>query len=128
MLKTAIPLSFVLALAAGVACAAAKKKADDAETLWVARADGSRSCAPGKAASLEDSAAELKKAGVTVLESRKSHDGKMRAAVCGIETGRRNAHRVAKADLEKAQQLGFAEAKVEAEAKPSPAAKRADGY
>jgi hypothetical protein len=115
MLKTAIPLSLTLAMAAGVACAAAKKKAEDAETVWVARADGSRSCAPGKGAAVEETAQALKGAGVSVQESRKGHDGKMRAAVCGIETGRQNEHKITRADLEKAVKLGFREAKAEGE-------------
>jgi hypothetical protein len=115
MLKTAIPVSLAFAMAAGVACAAAKKKAEDAESVWVARSDGSKACAPGKAAGPEDSAKELEAAGVHVEESRKSHDGKMRAAVCGIETGRQNAHKITRADLEKAVKLGFKESKVEGE-------------
>ncbi|MCM2324671.1 MAG: hypothetical protein NDJ90_15535 [Oligoflexia bacterium] len=113
-MKAFFPVSLILlvglTLATG-ACAAAKKSPapiDDA--LWVIRSDGELSCGMKKGQPLEAAAAELERAGVKVLESRKSNDGMMRIQMCGAATGSLNAFRIARKELEAAKALGFGEA------------------
>jgi hypothetical protein len=77
------------------------------DTVWVSRPDGGQSCSPKSGQALDEAATELKGAGIAVFESRKGNDGKMRAQMCGLPTGGLNSYRIAKADLAKAQALGF---------------------
>lgn len=79
------------------------------ETVWIRRSDGGLSCSPEKAQSLEDAAGELKKARISVLDSRKGHDGKMRIQMCGAPAGTENAYKIHRSDLPRAVALGFAE-------------------
>jgi hypothetical protein len=75
--------------------------------VWISRPDGAQSCTPGSGTSLEDGAAELRKARVRVLGSRKGDDGKMHAQMCGIPTGTSNAYLIPKDDLSAAVAHGY---------------------
>ncbi len=80
--------------------------------LWVQRPDGSRQCdESGSVHSLKQGAAELSKAGVSVLKFKKSSDGKVRIQMCGAPTGKTHAYRIKRESLEKALTLGFVEVK-----------------
>jgi hypothetical protein len=81
------------------------------EKVWVARADGAESCAPGSGQSLEIGAADLRKLGVRVLDSRKGTDGQMHAQMCGMPTGSTNAYLIPKEDLSRALANDFVLAK-----------------
>ncbi len=82
-------------------------------SVWVERADESRSCDEEKRSrSVEDDARILSQASIEIFSSQKAHDGntgKMRAAVCGIPTGQLNRFLIPKRDLKRAKQLGFSE-------------------
>ncbi len=80
-----------------------------ASPIWVAKADGSKSCGAKAGASLEAMSAPLKKLGIRVLQSVKAHDGMMHTQVCGASTGMLNAYQVSSKDLEKAKGAGFFE-------------------
>jgi hypothetical protein len=77
------------------------------ELIWISRPDGALSCGEGNVQSVEDGAAELRKAGVKVLESRKTNDGKIHIQMCGAATGSQNSYRIPTADWSKADKLGF---------------------
>ncbi|MCM2278826.1 MAG: hypothetical protein NDJ89_12190 [Oligoflexia bacterium] len=96
--------------AAPEAFAAAKKPSEG--QVWVARPDGEKSCGMEAGQPLEAAAEELRRAGVTVLESRKGNDGKMHIQVCGALTGSLNAHLIAGKDLARARELGFSETQI----------------
>jgi hypothetical protein len=81
--------------------------------VWVTRPDGAQQCAPGTGQSLDQSANELKKARIRVLNSQKGNDKKMHAQVCGIPTGKTNMFQIPKEDLPKAFALGFHEVKIQ---------------
>jgi hypothetical protein len=81
------------------------------DSVWVARGDGGQSCSPKSGQALEAGAGELQKAQVRVLESRKGDDGKMRAQMCGLPTGKLNAYRIPREDLGRAVALGFLQQK-----------------
>ena len=80
--------------------------------MWVARPDGALGCKPDSGQSLDTGAEDLKKAGVTILESRKGSDHKMHIQVCGAPTGSQNAYRIPRSELEKVKALGFQPAPV----------------
>lgn len=80
-------------------------------TVWVTRPDGGQQCAPKSGQTLEDSAQELRKAQVRVLNSQKGSDKKLRAQVCGIPTGKTNRFEIPKDDLPKALALGYQQVK-----------------
>lgn len=75
--------------------------------VWVARPDGALGCKPESGQSLDTVAADLKTAGVTILESRKGSDHKMHVQVCGVPTGSQNAYKIPRSEFEKAKALGF---------------------
>lgn len=91
---------------------AASKKAPDAESdakrVWIKKSDGGITCeSKDKAESLEAGQKALEDAKVTVFASRKQHDNKLRASVCGIPKGTENAFEVPASQLEKARSLGY---------------------
>ncbi|MBC7387549.1 MAG: hypothetical protein H7301_15465 [Cryobacterium sp.] len=81
------------------------------DAVWVTRPDGSLQCDDPKAAPttdrLSDAKAVLEKAGVKVIEAKKSADGALRAQMCGIATGNATTLKILKADLSKATAAGF---------------------
>ena len=87
------------------------EKAAPPESVWIARSEGSLQCEPDSGKKIEATVAELKAAGIAVLESRASDDGKMRAQMCGMPTGKRHEVRVERGSLARAKELGFAESK-----------------
>ena len=76
------------------------------ESLWVAREDGSKQC-EGGATAIDVASSEAQSAGIKVLESKKMSDDMMHMSVCGASTGKLNAIRIPRSDLEKARKLGF---------------------
>lgn len=107
-----------LTIIGNLAFSASKKTADTKtvatketeEKVWIKQPDGGVSCDdPKDAKSLDQGLTVLKKAGVTVFESKKVNDGFMRAAVCGIPTGNDNTYLIPKDKLEAALKLGFQE-------------------
>jgi hypothetical protein len=91
--------------------APASSTAPAADSVWVGRSDGSRSCQPGSGRTLEVDAANLAQAQVTVYESKKGNDGKMYTQMCGGRTGVLNTYRILRTDLQKALSIGFSELK-----------------
>lgn len=79
-------------------------------SVWITRPDGAQSCSPKSGQSLEDGAADLKKAKVRILDSRKGNDGKMHMQMCGAPSGTTNAYLVPKEDLPQAAALGYVQA------------------
>ena len=72
--------------------------------VWVAKLDGSIQCEKNADALTPSTASqELKSAGIMVYQGRTGHDGMMRTAVCGADTGRTVELEIARADLPKAQ-------------------------
>jgi len=113
MIRVLLLLSFGLA-----ACASAEQQPEKKwdvkvtksgeEKVWVAKLDGSIQCEENPKALTPDVATQqLKKAGVMVFQSRSGHDGMMRVAVCGADTGNTVEVEIAKADLPKARAHGF---------------------
>jgi hypothetical protein len=80
--------------------------------VWVKKPDGSLSCDQAVEGHKEDQvndtgAVLLKKEGINVFEFKKTNDGQMRAAVCGIPTGNEDSFLISEKDLAKATALGF---------------------
>jgi hypothetical protein len=76
--------------------------------VWITQPDGAKSCeGEDPAKTLEKVSAQLKGAGIEVLEMKKGNDGKMYLQMCGAPTGSLNAFKIVKADLKKALELGF---------------------
>lgn len=73
-------------------------------TIEIYKSDGSRQCA-GAGIEPQTMATELD--GVAIYDSRKDQLDRMYPSVCGGGTGSVNVFTIDKADLEKAQQLGF---------------------
>lgn len=87
------------------------KETEALERVWITRPDGSLQCDPKDEGTQNDpirkAKAELSKAGVKILESKKRNDGALRAAACGIATGNETSFLIEKRDLPKAKRLGF---------------------
>lgn len=75
------------------------------ETIKVFKYDGSLQCGMGKGTPLEEMQKEL--VGIAVQSAENRNDGLMRIQLCGAPTGQANVYEIPKADLEKAQALGF---------------------
>ena len=92
-----------------------EKQANDqqiSDKVWIKQPDGGIACEdPKDAKSLDQGMAVLKKAGIEVFESKKMHDGFMRASVCGIPTGNENTYLISKSQLQVALKLGFQQLK-----------------
>lgn len=105
---------FVSGLAAG-SNSKAKKPVRSAsyqkDTVWIAKPDGALSCEPDSGRTLSQDAEELKKAKITVLESKKGNDGKMHVQMCGAATGSLNSFLIPKAKLSDALALGYGQLK-----------------
>jgi hypothetical protein len=77
------------------------------DSVWIVRTDGTQSCSPKSGQSLEEGAADLKRARVRVLESHKGSDGKMHMQMCGAPTGGMNAYLIPRDDLALAMSQGY---------------------
>jgi hypothetical protein len=77
--------------------------------VWVQRADGSLQCGGEERApvTLEETTRELKDLGLQVFQSVTAHDGKMRAQMCGLPTGKVIRVQILARDEAKAIQAGF---------------------
>lgn len=82
-------------------------RADEVETAFVYKADGTRHCDATPDTSLDSMAEELIRSGIPVHARRKSHDGREGVAVCGEPTGGINVYEIARSDLPRALRLGF---------------------
>lgn len=80
--------------------------------VWITRPDGAQSCTPKSGQTLEDGAADLRRAKVRVLDSRKGNDGKMHMQMCGAPSGTTNAYLIPKEDLPQAVTLGYVPARL----------------
>lgn len=106
--NSAASLSGVLQNPAEMNAGAEGKESSSSDRIWVGAPDGSTSCEEKQGdAGLVAGAQQLEKAGVQVLSSKKANDGKMRAAVCGQESGEYNTYLIRASDLEKAKSKGF---------------------
>lgn len=77
---------------------------EQANRVEIYKSDGSRQCA-GAGIEPQTMATELD--GITIYDSRKDQLDRMYPSVCGGATGSVNVFTIDKADLEKAQRLGF---------------------
>jgi len=75
------------------------------DTVFVAKADGSKQCGMGKKIELDTMEKQLSDI-KTYSRSSKS-DGLMRPQVCGAGTGYHNVYEIDAKDLQKAKSLGF---------------------
>ena len=57
-------------------------------TIWLGRMDGSKSCDPNSGMRSEQVLAQMKEAGIHVQALARGNDGKVRAQMCGLPTGR----------------------------------------
>ncbi len=81
------------------------------ETVWITKPDGAQSCAPESGMSLTQGAEELRKAKVTVFDSKKGTDGQMHIQMCGAESGSTNLFLISRENLGVAISLGYQEMK-----------------
>lgn len=81
-----------------------------ADSVWVAKPDGSQSCSAGSGQTLDVGAEQLKQANIRVLSSHKMSEAKMHMQLCGIPTGVSNVYEISRADLARALALGYREA------------------
>lgn len=81
--------------------------AADPSVIRVSKEDGSLQCDKGKGIALATMENQLKKAGIKVISSKKQPDNLMRVQMCGAPTGMSNTFEISKADLAKAEKLGF---------------------
>lgn len=115
MIRFALVLGFACMSMAFNSARKAEQKANDQamseksdDWVWISKADGSKQCEDG-GNPVEADAAELKKAGIDVIESKKHDDGMMRIQMCGAPAGKENAYRIKRQDAGKAAALGFRE-------------------
>lgn len=109
-MKTPLPglsrfcLAVVFSLAVPMAgCAAAPA----AERVSVYTSAGTRQCEPAEADPMPAALARLAAAGVEASAPRCGHDGRMRAAMCGMSDGRILVVDVPTAALAKVKELGW---------------------
>lgn len=90
-----------------MACAPSLGMVDKGQTIRVYRADGSRQCEPDSGAPPTAGQRTLAAAGIPVLGSGCGHDGRVRIALCGVETGLIHLYDIPANRLEEALALGF---------------------
>ena len=86
---------------------AAETTTAPAGSLWIGKSDQSTSCNTQKALSLEETAKELKTAGIKYSKQKKVYDNKMHIAMCGADKGIKNSYLISAQDETKAVSLGF---------------------
>jgi len=69
--------------------------------------DGTLQCDQGREITLSEMARQLRRAGIGILTSRKGHDGRYRAMMCGASTGDINIYKIKEEDLGRARETGF---------------------
>jgi hypothetical protein len=111
-------VAFTVGVSATLALAFTTKQPKDApaasssstgDTVWVQKPDGGQQCEPGTGKTLDAGAEDLARAKITVKNSRKGSDGKLRIQLCGSPTGGQNAYEIPRKDLARAKSLGFEE-------------------
>ncbi len=83
------------------------KSPPGAAGVWLGRPDGSKSCEPGSGLQLQQVLAHMREAGVEVLEAAEGQDGKRRAQMCGLPTGRWLGVRVPEGQVAQAEATGW---------------------
>lgn len=78
-------------------------------TVKVYKLQSSISCDPGSGTSLTSMLGEFNRNAITVKSSHCGSDGLVRAAVCGVSTGKLNVYEIDSSDLNRAKGLGFRE-------------------
>jgi hypothetical protein len=76
-------------------------------SVWVWRHDGSKQCDTPAQITPESASQSLKRQGIVVFQSQKGSDGRMYPSVCGAGTGSTVELQISRADLVKAQHMGF---------------------
>lgn len=76
-------------------------------TVKVYKAQGSMSCDSASGVDLSVMLNEFKRSGINVRSANCGSDGLVRAAVCGIATGKVNVYEIDSADLNTAKGMGF---------------------
>jgi hypothetical protein len=82
-----------------------EKMSQNTEKIKIFKYDGSLQCGMGKGISAEEMQKEL--GSIVVYSAINKDDGLMHIAMCGANTGKVNIYEIGKADLKKAQELGF---------------------
>ena len=86
--------------------AACQQAATSSSYIKVYKHDGSVQCGY-TGVELDAMALELTNAGIDVVCSQKGHDGLMRTAVCGADTGKLNIYTIEENHLPEAVAIGF---------------------
>lgn len=76
------------------------------KTVMIFKPDGSKQCQKNTGVGLKEMAKQL--GSIKVKSQAKKRDGKMRAAVCGADTGQINVYEIAEKDFPLAKNVGFA--------------------
>lgn len=76
-------------------------------SIWLGRPDGSRSCEPESGMNKAQVLASFKEMGIRVLAIAWGSDGKVRAMMCGLPTGRWVGVKVATRDRVNAEATGW---------------------
>ena len=85
---------------------ACKHTSSSSPYIKVYKSDGSIQC-ENTGVELNTMALELTNVGIDVICAQKGHDGLMRAAVCGADTGNLNIYEINSVNLPDAEPLGF---------------------
>lgn len=101
LVLTAISCTEAMAFGKGAAPIAA------GESIWLGRPDGSRSCEPDSGLTREKVLASFKEVGIKVQALARGSDGKVRAQMCGMPTGRWVGVRIAESDRVNAEATGW---------------------
>ncbi|CAA6803982.1 MAG: Unknown protein [uncultured Thiotrichaceae bacterium] len=87
-------------------------------TVKVYKAQGSISCDPGSGTSLTAMSGILNKSGIAVRSAHCGSDGLVRAAVCGVSTGKLNVYEIDASDLNSVIRMGFKKVELLKDYKP----------
>jgi|GEM_PF-2859297 len=101
LILTLISCGDALAFAKGASSVASSK------SIWLGRPDGSRSCQPDSGLTREKVLASFKEVGIRIQALARGNDGKMRAQMCGMPTGRWVGVRIAESDRVNAEATGW---------------------
>lgn len=99
-------ISSVLTVLALSGCLASVPNAS-ADARDVFKPAGSRQCEPDSGVGEGELRAELETQGITVLDYRLGHDGRIYPAVCGAPTGRLHVFTIPTAQMPAAEALGY---------------------
>ncbi len=94
-------------LASAVLLSACETGAIKSETVKVYKFDGSISCDQSSGTSIENMRLELMKKKIPIIAASCGTDGLVRAAVCGIDTGRVNVFEIKTEVYSNARALGY---------------------